>query len=105
MSEITRSEFDLSAENDDDLTRLANGVVAGSNPHTRRAYALDFDKFRQFVESHEKISVPSVADAAKMLLLRGHGRANLLVSDYRAHLMNLTNDEEAGTRKLSPNTI
>lgn len=105
MNELTKSNFDLSPENDEDLQRLIEGVMAGMNPHTQRAYALDFDKFRQFVEIHEKLSVPTISEAAKVLLTRGHGRANLLAMDYKSHLMNLKNDESAGTRKLSANTI
>lgn len=110
MNEIIHSQFDLSPSNDEDIRRLVSSVLAGLNPHTQRAYAVDHEEFVKFInikaQSDESITqISGIPEAAKLLLSRGHGRANLLVIDYVNYLKSLKDNPTLGTKKLAPNTI
>ncbi len=60
---------------------LVDSFLEGRNERTLRAYRQDLEDFRAFVQAG------SLDEAARLLLVRGHGEANALVLSYRAHLM------------------
>ena len=64
--------------------------LRGRNPRTQRAYQKDFEDFARF------LGVENIEKAARLLIERGHGNANGLALNYRAHLVE---------RKLQPSTI
>jgi integrase/recombinase XerC len=70
--------------------RLLAAFFAGRNPRTLTAYRQDLEDFRAFV------GAATAEDAGRLLLERGHGEANGLALDYRAHLLE---------RGLSPATV
>lgn len=60
---------------------LAKAFLAGRTPLTVDAYRRDLEDFARF------LGVPDVEAAARTLIGRGHGEANALALEYRAHLV------------------
>lgn len=66
------------------ISRLVAAFLAGRNPRTIAAYRADLADFRTFTGD----ATPE--DAARRLIEHGHGAANGLVLEYRAHLLERT---------------
>lgn len=73
-----------------DAAQLVVLFLSGRTETTLRAYRRDLEDFRAFLNS------PTLAACAETLLARGQGGANLLVLQYRAHLL---------ARNLQPATV
>lgn len=69
---------------------LVDAFLSGKSKRTLKAYGQDLEDFRSFV------GVPTLDEAARVLLGNGHGRGNALAHAYRTHLME---------RGLSPATV
>ena len=61
---------------------MVEAFLAGRNPRTFHAYSADLADFCRFLGIAQDID-----SAARMLLDRGHGEANGLALEYRAHLV------------------
>jgi len=60
---------------------LVDSFLAGRNPRTFEAYQRDLADFCRFLR------VEDIEAAARTLLERGHGEANALALEYRAHMI------------------
>lgn len=73
-----------------DASVLVADFLSGRNARTLDAYRRDLEDFRAFTGAE------TPTEAARLLLSRGHGPANALALQYRAHLVG---------RKLAPATV
>ena len=62
------------------VSDLLTAFLSGRSPRTLKAYGQDLADFRVFSK------VQTIEDAARSLLSQGHGRANLLLLEYRTSL-------------------
>jgi len=60
---------------------LLKAFLSGRSPRTLKAYRQDIADFQAFTKTN------SAEDAARILLAHGHGNANLLLLEYRTHLV------------------
>jgi integrase/recombinase XerC len=60
---------------------LLRAFLSGRSPRTLKAYGQDLADFQTFTQTK------STEDAARLLLAQGHGKANLLLLEYRTHLV------------------
>jgi integrase/recombinase XerC len=60
---------------------LLRAFLSGRSPRTLKAYSQDLADFKAFTKTR------TTEDAARVLLSQGHGKANLLLLEYRTHLV------------------
>lgn len=63
------------------VNELVHAFLSGRNPRTLKAYRQDLADFQAFTKT------TTTDAAARALLSQGHGKANLLLLEYRAHLV------------------
>lgn len=63
------------------VNELLRAFLSGRSPRTLKAYRQDLADFQAFTKT------TSADDAARALLSQGHGKANLLLLEYLAHLV------------------
>jgi hypothetical protein len=59
---------------------LLSAFLSGRSPRTLKAYSQDLVDFRSFVGAR------NTEEAARILLSQGHGKANLILLEYRTKL-------------------
>jgi integrase/recombinase XerC len=62
------------------VSDLLSAFLSGRSPRTLKAYSQDLANFRAFSKAN------TAEDAARLLLSQGHGRANLILLEYRTSL-------------------
>lgn len=73
-----------------DAKRVVASFLSGKSPNTLAAYRADLRAFQEFIGARD------LDDAAQFILGRGHGEANAIALDYRAHMVD---------QGLAPNTV
>jgi len=64
-----------------EINELVKAFLAGKNVRTLKAYSQDLADFQTFA------NLKSIHESARVLLSQGHGRANLILLEYRTHLV------------------
>jgi len=77
----TNSQQPVQAGERVQVHELLGAFLSGKSPRTLKAYRQDLADFQAFTQT------ASADDAARALLGRGHGNANLLLLQYRTHLV------------------
>jgi integrase/recombinase XerC len=77
----TNSQQPIQAGERVQVHELLRAFLSGKSPRTLKAYRQDLTDFQAFTQT------ATTDDAARALLGRGHGNANLLLLQYRTHLV------------------
>lgn len=77
------------------VNELLRAFLSGRSPRTLSAYRQDLVDFQNFTKT------TSIEDSARLLLSQGHGQANLLLLNYRAHLVERGLQSATANRRLA----